>query len=482
MTEKNFKTKKNYKMEKKFINDPDKLAEGFLCDYIWEGTGYFKGRLAYTLRYYQSAFYKWDSGRFYEVKPSSMRVLIKRYLHDLNMSGGFEPIRITANLINNIIQCVAGMESVDISDRRAFNSWHDGREAGFQTISFQNGLLLFGHNDDPQELLPPSPFYFTLIQVPYEYDRDADCPGWYAFLMEVMDGDVERCTLMTEWAGYLLSNNVKYHKFLLATGEGANGKGVLFDMLERMVGRDNCSHVPLARFGDRFALATTIGKLANMSSESESAIDGFGETVLKSFTAGDAMSFERKFSDPVEVIPTAKVMLATNALPKFKDKSQGIWRRMLFVPFDKTFQESEQNKNLTNELSLELPGIFNWALKGQRRLEDAGMFTEPVRCKNAIEQYKRDVNPARAFLQDNFALDLGVKGLPCSEVYTSYKVYCEDNGCRALNSSNFGKEVNRTLKCSKIRGGDRKNRVNLYEGLRVLDNSNLDNMGYLAND
>lgn len=476
-------TSKNTTKEKKeFINDPDKLAEGFLFDYFWSGEGYWDGKQGYTLRYYQSEFYLWNDGRFYEVKSNSMKVLVKRYLHDLNLNDEAEPIRITANLINNIIICIAGMEHVDISDRRDFNSWHDGREVGFQTISFKNGLLLFGHNGDEPELVPPSPYFFTLVQVPYDYDDKAECPKWIEFLMQVMDDDIERCTLLMEWAGYLLTNNVKHHKFLLATGEGGNGKGVLFDVLEMMVGRENCSHVPLARFGDRFALATTIGKLANMSSESESAIDGFGETVLKSFTAGDSMSFERKFSDPVESVPTAKVMLATNSLPKFKDKTQGIWRRMLFVPFDRTFEEVDQNKNLAKELSTELSGIFNWALRGQGYLETNGQFTAPVRCTNAIEDYKREINPARAFLQDNFGLDLGVKGTPSQEVYTAYKIYCEDNGRRPMNSANFGKEVSRTLNCNKIRTGKGQNRVNIYEGLRLLEDSTVENVGFLVND
>jgi putative DNA primase/helicase len=51
--------------------------------------------------------------------------------------------------------------------------------------------------------------------------------------------------------------------FLVLEGEGANGKSVYMAGLEAMLGEDNCSHVPLELFGDRFSRTQTLGKLAN---------------------------------------------------------------------------------------------------------------------------------------------------------------------------------------------------------------------------
>ncbi len=321
-----------------FINDPDKLAEGFLHGYIYDPEPEGKLRVGasyYTLQYHQSTFYRWDSGCYIKVSDSEIRLLIKRYLHEINQAPDVEQIRVTSHLIGNIVLCVAGMDGVHIPETRKLNSWSDGREKLYQTICFNNGLLLFGYKNEKPALQPHTPKYFTTVKLPYDYDPDAKYIEWEDFLLDVMDGDKERALLLQQWAGYLLINNLRQQKFLLISGEGANGKNTFFEIIERMVGRENCSHIPLAQFSNQFALATTIGKVANLSSESSGDIDAFGETVLKSYTAGDAMSFQRKFLDPIEAIPTAKVMIATNQPPKFQDKTQGIWRRMLFVPFEK---------------------------------------------------------------------------------------------------------------------------------------------------
>ena len=427
-------------------DNPDKLAEGFLQGHIYDPNPDAKQKIDktyYTLQYYQSTFYRWDNGRYIKVSDDEIRLLIKQYLHDTNKAPDVEQIRVTSSLIGNVVLCVAGMEGVHIPEARQLNSWDDGNEIHYQTISFNNGLLLFGGKGPA--FLKHTPKYFTIVKLPYDYDPDADYLQWEDFLLEIMSCDAERVMLLQQWAGYLLTSNLRQQKFLLITGEGANGKGVFFELIERMVGRENCTHIPLAQFGRPFVLATTIGKVANLSSESSAAIDAFGETVLKSYTAGDAMSFQRKYQDAIEVIPTAKVMIATNQLPKFHDKSQGIWRRMLFVPFEKVYDEDEQNKNLADELAQGLPGIFNWALKGMELLQEDGGFISPVKCRNALEDYKRSVNPARAFLQDNYEIDAEVEGVPCEDVYSQYKNWCDENGCRALNSSNFGKEVKRAL-------------------------------------
>ncbi len=453
-----------------YINDPDKLAEGFLHGYIYDPDpeGELQiGKAHYILKYYQSNFYRWDSGRYIKVSDSEIRLLVKRYLHDINLSPDVEPVRVTGYLIGNIVLCIAGMQDVHIPESKQLNSWPDGREKLYQTISFNNGLLLFGRRNEKPVLLPHTPKYFTTVKLPYDFHPDAKYREWEDFLLDVMDGDVEQVTLLQQWAGYLLINNLRQQKFLLITGEGANGKGVFFEIIERMVGRENCSHISLVQFGKPFVLATTIGKVVNLSSESRSAIDSFGETVLKAYTSGDAMSFQRKYLDAVDVIPTAKVMIATNQLPKFQDKTQGIWRRMLFVPFEKVYAEDEQNKNLAEELAEGLPGVFNWALKGMELLQAEGGFISPVKCRNALEDYKRNVNPARAFLQDNYESDSEAEGLPCDEVYSNYTQRCQANGCKPLNSSNFGKEVKRTLGIEKFRGGSRDNRVNMYGGMKL---------------
>ncbi len=45
---------------------------------------------------------------------------------------------------------------------------------------------------------------------------------------------------------------------------------------------------------------------------------------LKAFAAGDAMYFDRKFKDGLNLEPTARLLFSTNNLPHFSDHSGGL--------------------------------------------------------------------------------------------------------------------------------------------------------------
>jgi putative DNA primase/helicase len=150
----------------------------------------------------------------------------------------------------------------------------------------------------------------------------------------------------------------------------------------------------------------------------------------------------------------------------------GLWRRMLFVPFENSYPEHRQNPNLAEQLSEELPGIFNWAFDGLKRLERSGRFVQPAKCKQAVAEYRRNVNPARAFLLDNYVAGLEYEGLPSQEVYDSYVRWCSCNGYKPMNHTNFGKELKRTfpsIQRSQQRCGNR--RIVAYQGLSVGEGS-----------
>jgi putative DNA primase/helicase len=146
-------------------------------------------------------------------------------------------------------------------------------------------------------------------------------------------GDNPQKAVLLQWfAGYLLLPSTIYQRFLMMLGEGGNGKSVCCAVLRAMLGEGNVSSVPLELFGDKFRLAGTLGKLANIIPE-VSELDRIAEGQLKAFVTGDSMEFERKFKTPFPIKPTARLVIATNNAPQFSDKSDGIWRRALLLQF-----------------------------------------------------------------------------------------------------------------------------------------------------
>jgi P4 family phage/plasmid primase-like protien len=255
-------------------------------------------------------------------------------------------------------------------------------------------------------------------------------------------------------------------------GEGSNGKSVVCAALEAMLGTENCSHVPLEVFGERFQLTPTIGKLANIVPE-VGELDKTAEGVLKSFTSGDPMQFDRKHKQPLQTVPTARLVFATNTRPRFVDRSGGLWRRMILMPFQVVIAENDPKRvfNMDKpawwEQSGELSGILNWALQGLERLNRQGRFTLPQICEQALADYRIENNPARAFLLER-CHENPEKKTSCGEVYRTYRLWCQDHGYSPLADRSFGKEVKRLFpQTERRRGGVRSEREYAYVGMGI---------------
>jgi len=462
------------KESRMFHGNPDRLAEGFLYGYVFDPEAgkdpldykNFSG-IGYTLRSWRDEFYEWRNGCYYRLSNAEMKRLITKHIQTLNDNVRDEEseISISTQRVNNIFLCLKGR--VGIKEDRKLKTWDDGREKLYQTIPFENGLLmLHKKGKEKPALILHHIWYFSLSKLPFNYDPAAKCPQWKMFLDDIMQSNTEYILLLQQWTGYLLRQDLNEQKFLLCVGEGANGKGVFFETIQSMVGKENCSQVPISRFGDRFALYNTIGKTVNATNESSHIIADEAETILKSFVAGDLMTVEKKFQDSLPNIrPTAKVMISTNALPRFSDKTMGIWRMILLVPFSKVVPPEEQNRDLADQLKKELPGILNWALAGLESLNSKGFIT-PDDNKDLVEEYRRDSDPCRAFLIENYIASTNGDHIVCTEAYSKYKQWCDDNGYKPTGERLFGKQVKRIFpNTERKRIGGQNSRKYVYRGL-----------------
>jgi len=369
--------------------------------------------------------------------------------------------RINAQIFSSITTMVKNLASIstEIEYGSMLERDENGSVAGASKrnmISFDNGLLDLDEllkNGSAIELQDHTPDWWSLVHVPYEYDPGAKIgPYWTSFLSMNLGGDEKLIECLQEWMGYCLLPNTDHHKFLIMIGEGSNGKSVFCAVLEALLGEQNVSHVPLELFGQRFTLGATLGKLANIATETHE-IDRVSEGYLKQFTDGSRMFFDRKGLPGIDARPTAKLIIATNQPPRFTDKSMGLWRRMLVAPFLVEIKAPERLLGLDKpEWWLdqgELPGLFNWAVEGLRRLRVQAAFTEPDVAAVAKKEYRRDINPAREFLEVFYreaAEETG--GL---DLYTDYEKWCGKSGYKTLGSRMFGKEVKRVFPKSESR-------------------------------
>jgi putative DNA primase/helicase len=308
--------------------------------------------------------------------------------------------------------------------------------------------------------------WFSQTSFPYTYDPVARCPRWESFLDEVLQGDQERIGLLQQWFGYCLTNDTSQQQFIVAVGDGQNGKSVMLDLLTAVLGPENVSHIRAELFAQRFQLTPTLGKLANISYDT-GEIDESAEATIKEFTGGDRMYFDRKGIPGIQAYPTARLILATNHDPRFADRSKGIWRRMIVVPFAVSIERERQDPKLAAKLKEELPGIFNWAIRGLRALRQHGQFVIPGLSLQAWEAYQRESNPARQFLTECYeACDLS-NAVRCTEVYGHYTDWCAERRLKPLDDTRFGKEVRKAFPDVQRRRETSGSRLWSYDGIRA---------------
>ena len=458
-------------------DDPHRLAKVNLEKYATRHDGR-------TLRFWRDEWYVWKANRYLRITERELRAKVtysvreefERLARDgatmANKSEGPPPIRqINLALISNVLQATSGM--VCVSSDIEIGTWLPTRQPKHY-VSMANGLVdvdaVLSDSDQPGEYLRPNtPEWFSTVSLPYAFDPTAGCQRFDGFLERNLEMDPERIKILQEWAGYLLLPNTNEQKFMVLEGEGGNGKSVYIAALTAMLGPENVATVPLEKFGDRFSLTSTLGKLLNAAGDCGD-LDRAAEGDLKSFTAGDRMFFDRKGIAGINCAPTARLMLACNNRPRFGDRSQGIWRRMLLVPWEVEITKEERIRGMDKvewwQTSGELPGIFRWALVGLARLRAQGGFTESEKMQAALQDYQEEMNPARVFLQENVELERDHQ-IKSKNLYRFYRKWCEEFGYHPMADKNFGREIRRRFPgVERKKTGTRSERFWIYEGIK----------------
>jgi putative DNA primase/helicase len=308
---------------------------------------------------------------------------------------------------------------------------------------------------------------FQNIQFPYEFNRDSHCPNWNLFL-ESLEFDPDTLSRLQEWAGYCLLPMVQgnLQKSLFFIGEGANGKSVFLETLAAVL--DNVSHLELSELFDRFKIAELECKLANICTDVETS--KVMDARFKKIVAGEPQSAERKFKEPFEFQPFAKILFSANDFIPTKDRTHGYYRRFDILKFNRIFKTEEQKPELLQELKEEVPGIFNWALEGLDRLSQQNwIMTKSSYMENCHNEFRRATNPLQLFIEEECVVEVNAS-VDSNELRSSYKHYCEDKGYKVLSDNNLGKELKR-LGVENTRIRSEGVRINEYKGIRLLSGS-----------
>ncbi|HAT4281453.1 TPA: DNA primase [Clostridium perfringens] len=325
-------------------------------------------------------------------------------------------------------------------------------------VNVRNGLL----DIRDMSFKEHTPSYLSTVQLNVEYNPQVDCPQFKKFLNEVLD--CKLIPLVQEIVGYLLTTNTASQKAFVFWGPARTGKSTLLWVVEYLLlGKKNVSNIPWQEIGDKFKTAELLGKLANVFSDLPSkSIDDTG--IFKVVTGEDYLMAEKKNKNPFKFKPFARLVFSCNELPRnYVDRTEGFYRRLIIVPFNRQIEKSKIDKALKYKFQREKEGILNWALEGLKRLyENNFEFSENELTDGVKKEYKRENNNVISFVEECCELD-GLFSCSRIELYESYKEFCVEAGLKALSQIKFNKELEGNFNITRSRSG----KLRSWNGVRI---------------
>lgn len=316
-------------------------------------------------------------------------------------------------------------------------------------INLQNGTFEITENKVEKRDFDRADF--LTYQLPFTYDKNATCPKWQNFLdevlpekikkagiIEIIDEGKTRQKVLAEYLGYVFARNLKLEKTLILFGHGANGKSVVFDVENALLGKENVTNYSLEALGEPYYRAMIGDALLNYASEISNRLQA---EKFKQLTSGEPVEARLPYGQPMTLTNYARLAFNCNDLPRDVEHTEAFFRRFLIVSFDVTIPTEKRNPNLAKEIiETELSGVFNWVLEGLKRLLIQKNFTQSKAIQTALDNYRKESDSVAMFLDDE-NYEPNDEHILLKNLYPEYRNFCRDNGYIALGNNKFSKRL-----------------------------------------
>lgn len=311
-------------------------------------------------------------------------------------------------------------------------------------IAFENGL----YNIVDDSFVEFTPEHIITNKIRWKYNPEAYSELADKTLNKIACNDPQIRALLEEAIGYCFYRRNELGKAFILTGDKSNGKSTFLSMVQYLLGDENISSLDLKELGDRFKTAEMFGKLANIG-------DDIGDefianpAIFKKLVTGERVSAERKGQNPFEFNNYSKLLFSANNIPRIKDKTGAVQRRLTIIPFDARFSADDPDFNpyikhllKTNEV---MEYLINLGIAGLKRVLLNRKFTGSTKVQKAMDEYEENNNPIIGFFRECEDEEFQIENEPTNVVYKRYQEYCLANSLQPMSNIEFSKQVNRIL-------------------------------------
>lgn len=285
-------------------------------------------------------------------------------------------------------------------------------------------------------------------KIPHDFNPDAYNELADQTMNKLSCNDAAIRSLLEECIGYCFYRRNELGKAFILTGDRQNGKSTFLDVIKAILGDSNISALDLKELGDRFTTSMMFGKLANIGDDiGDDFLQGSQVSIFKKIVTGNRIKAERKGQDPFEFNPFIKLLFSANDIPRMKDKTGAVLRRLVIIPFNAKFTKSDPDYKpfikyeLIEQTAIEY--FIKLGIEGLKRVLENQGFTSSEKVERSLQEYEEENNPIIGFIKEQ-GIEM-IENEPTNEVYKRYQLYCADNSMQPMSNIIFSKQINKRL-------------------------------------
>ncbi len=267
---------------------------------------------------------------------------------------------------------------------------------------------------------------------------------WLDALDKIFLGDKELIDYVQRVVGLAAIGKVYIEALIISYGAGRNGKSTFWNTILHVLGsysgRLSADTLTVGcRRNIKPELAEVFGKRLVIAAELEEG-QRLNTSIIKQLCSTDDLFVEKKYKAPFSFTPTHTVILYTNHLPRVGATDDGIWRRLIVIPFRAKFEGKSDTKNYGDQLQkCAGPAVLSWIIEGARKVIDSNFrITEPEIVRDSISDYREQNDWLTQFLTACCELtDNPYAEAPSGELYQKYRDYSLKMGEYTRSTADF---------------------------------------------
>jgi putative DNA primase/helicase len=283
-----------------------------------------------------------------------------------------------------------------------------------------------------------------LIRV--EYDPDAKCPTFDAFLARIMNCNAALIDYLQRIVGYCLTGDVGEKAMFVLYGDGNNGKTTFLEAIRNVLA-DYAGQVPIQSLMKRKwdegipnDIAQLQGKRFVTSSETEAGKE-LNVAKVKHLTGLATLQARYLYAEYTEFTPTFKLFLDSNHKPIIPADDPAIWNRLKFIPFTVTIPDADIDRQMAAKLRAEDAGILAWAVRGCLEWRRRGLG-EPDEVKAATQSHRREMDTIGRFIEERCEVGPNFRETT-TRLYCAYRAWCDQTAEQRESPKAFGMALER---------------------------------------